>query len=143
MPHIARPHLLLDHIKKVLGIRYDSGLSLELGCHSSQVCFIRNRFRYTSDDILLVMHELTNIPIRDLKQLRDQSGEPDENNTYHAKSKRRKKKPVEGPTRGELLNWIKAAADPNCRNCDGTGIYYGNVTLCACVNHNIHMTEAA
>ena len=27
---------------------------------------------------------------------------------------------------------LKNAANPNCRYCDGSGIFYGNVTACGC-----------
>jgi hypothetical protein len=32
----------------------------------------------------------------------------------------------------ELRQKIKDAAEPDCRYCDGTGIFYGNVTICGC-----------
>ncbi len=34
----------------------------------------------------------------------------------------------------KTLAWIKERAVEDCRDCDGTGIYYGNVCLCGCVN---------
>lgn len=43
---------------------------------------------------------------------------------------------VDNFTFEELQQWVKDCADPDCRNCDGTGIFYGNVCLCGCVNHS-------
>jgi len=33
----------------------------------------------------------------------------------------------------QLLAWLKEASDSECRQCDGGGIFYGNVHICACV----------
>ena len=32
--------------------------------------------------------------------------------------------------------WMEGyAADPNCRYCDGTGVFYGSVCACGCLAH--------
>jgi len=35
----------------------------------------------------------------------------------------------------EIKSWLAERAISDCRNCDGTGIFYGNVHICGCVNH--------
>lgn len=37
--------------------------------------------------------------------------------------------------------WLKEAADPNCKLCDGSGVFYGNVHICQCVTRG-HLTPA-
>jgi len=41
----------------------------------------------------------------------------------------------------DLEMYLKHAADPNCRQCDGTGVFMGNVSICSCVNHEVRETE--
>jgi len=31
---------------------------------------------------------------------------------------------------------LRQAADPECKHCDGHGIFYGNVAICGCVNRH-------
>jgi hypothetical protein len=33
----------------------------------------------------------------------------------------------------ELEKWLQEAANPDCRQCDGTGAFYGNVHICTCI----------
>lgn len=33
----------------------------------------------------------------------------------------------------ELEGILRSVAKADCRDCDGTGVFYGNVTLCHCV----------
>lgn len=42
-----------------------------------------------------------------------------------------------------LREQLKGIADTSCRNCDGSGIFYGNVALCSCVLHKIAPPPAA
>lgn len=42
---------------------------------------------------------------------------------------------VETPTQPQLMAWLRTVADQHCRLCDGTGVFYGNVMICSCVNH--------
>jgi hypothetical protein len=33
---------------------------------------------------------------------------------------------------------LRQAADPECQLCDGSGVFYGNVAVCGCVNSQHH-----
>lgn len=37
----------------------------------------------------------------------------------------------------ELRKLLADAAMPDCLNCDGSGIFYGNVCVCGCVNNPV------
>lgn len=41
---------------------------------------------------------------------------------------------AEGPTLDEIKSWLTDVANPGCKNCDGFGLFYGNVCICGCVN---------
>lgn len=41
----------------------------------------------------------------------------------------------------EIKGWLKERANPKCEFCDGTGIFYGNVRICQCVNSRLSTAD--
>ena len=65
------PHPVLDYVKNRYNIVSDRQLAILLGLTAPLVSKVRTRNRKTSDELLLRIHEVFEIPIVVLKQLRN------------------------------------------------------------------------
>lgn len=63
------PNLLLDYVGKTLKSKNDRQLSIKLGIRPPVISKIRNRHTNISAEVLVRIHEVTEIPIKDLKKL--------------------------------------------------------------------------
>lgn len=65
----TQDHTLIDAVKRRLKIRTDMALANHLGLHVATISKIRNRSTAISDDVLLELHEATEMPIAELRDL--------------------------------------------------------------------------
>ena len=62
------PNRLLDFVKSEIGIETDRKFSSILNVHPSMISKIRQKKTLMNADILLSIHELTGIPIKEIKR---------------------------------------------------------------------------
>lgn len=60
---------MLDYVKQVIGVRSDARLCEKLNVAKATVSKIRHRKLMVGANLLLAIHEATEIPIKKLKQL--------------------------------------------------------------------------
>lgn len=68
--YYLKPHTLLDFVKERLGLANDAALARRMNFQPAFISKVRNRLLPFSDELLLAVHEETDIPISTLKQYR-------------------------------------------------------------------------
>ncbi|WP_426162370.1 helix-turn-helix domain-containing protein [Pseudoduganella sp. R-34] len=66
---VYNPDMLLDTVKFWLGLRYDAALADRLQVTRTTISKIRHRHCPVSSELLLRIHEMTGLPLRELRFL--------------------------------------------------------------------------
>ena len=66
---IYTPELFIDRLIRRLGLRSSSALARKVGLSPSVISKVRHRRLAVSGEILLKIHEATEIPIRELRRM--------------------------------------------------------------------------
>ncbi len=69
LPFTYRPDLLVDQLIHRLGVRTSSGLARRLDVSPSMISKVRNLRSPVTAELLVLMHDATGIPIRELRSM--------------------------------------------------------------------------
>ncbi len=69
LPFTYRPDLLVDQLINRLGVRTCSGLARRLAVSPSMISKVRNARSPVTAELLLLMHDASGIPIRELRSM--------------------------------------------------------------------------
>lgn len=64
-----KPEVALNWMKKAAGVATDNALAIILKIERNRICAIRYKRQPIGDSILIKLHELTNMHIRDIRRL--------------------------------------------------------------------------
>ncbi len=63
------PHKLLDHLIAAYELRSDAALARLLQTNPSYICKVRNGTLAPGAELVLRVHEVTDMPVKDIKEL--------------------------------------------------------------------------
>lgn len=65
---VYEPNRLLDFVKSEIGVETDKKFSSILNVHPSMISKVRQKKTLMSSDMLLSIHDLTGMPIKEIKR---------------------------------------------------------------------------